>query len=645
MCGIAGHSWWSEDEGVITAMMAAIAHRGPDASGRVYDHEAHLGHVRLSIIDLGGGHQPMSCDQDRYWITYNGELFNYIELRQELKALGRNFPTESDTEVVLQAYAQWGSSCLPRFNGQFAFGIWDRLEKNWFLARDPFGERPLFITRRGKAFAFASEIKAFLALPGFQPELSGPDLAQVAHTWTTLPHRSCFKGVEQLPPGTSMVVSSNHREAPLPYYSLPPLGNDNTDPKTIAEGMLESVRLRLRSDVEVGTYLSGGLDSTIVTALARELSPEVVHTFSVAFSDPDYDEAEEQHMAQNAFGTQHHELKIDNANIAELFPRVTWHGETAQFRTAAAPLYGLAQRVRQGGLKLVLTGEGADEFFLGYNIYKEVLFRSLLPELGDDEAASILASLYPYLPHFNEANARRQLAMYRRRTNLDSPFASHDMRWANGLWVKSFLLDDQNPDPMEHYGNLPGFTEADPLLRAQEIERFSLLQGYLLSTQGDRMSMAHGVETRTPFLDPTIVSMAQNCALKRKLPDRGGEKQILRDAFAGRLPESLLQRPKQPYRAMEAQAFIQSNEAWVEELTSEKALSDNGLFDAHRVAQLLDGLKKRPERISPRENQAVVFILSTQLLLHQFISGHRPPSNHLEEGLVVDLRRSDPIHP
>jgi asparagine synthase (glutamine-hydrolysing) len=631
MCGIAGifelRPEARERRELLDTMLQRIAHRGPDAQGTVHFPEACLGHVRLSIIDLAHGQQPMGCSEGRYWLSYNGEVFNYIELKEELEKLGQVFHTHSDTEVVLKSLVLWGPTALSKFNGQFALAWLDRQEKTVLLARDPFGERPLFYAKHSEAFSIASEIKGLLSLPWLSREFDMEALHSIAGSWTLQPSQTCFKGIHQLPPGHWMRIPLGQGEPNLkaiPYYQLPTMDEENISLDTVREALDKSVRLRLRSDVPVGTYLSGGLDSSIITALTCQ-HKENVRSFSVSFSDPAYDEQREQQLASRHLGTKHIELRINEADIANAFPDAVAHAECGQFRTALTPLYLLAQQVRKEGLKVVLTGEGADEFWLGYNIYKETLFRLQLPQLDDDAAALQLSKLYPYLPHFQAEHARQQLPLFRKALGGSDLLFSHQMRLNTSSWSESFLAPSTQSAQqqwIDTLGKWPGFSERDVLGKAQELERLSLLHGYLLSSQGDRMAMAHGVEARCPFLDPEVVALAQRCKQESKLEAGHNEKAILKKAFAGLLPTEIYTRSKQPYRAMEASCFVKTQPEWFREVSDPAYLAKREWLNGKKAAQLFSKIAESEGNISPRENQTVILLCSLLVLENQPIRHH-----------------------
>jgi asparagine synthase (glutamine-hydrolysing) len=640
MCGIVGFFHTSPSAAfdraasprVLEEMLALMYHRGPDEAGHYFDDRVGFGTARLSIIDLSTGQQPIADETSRFWISYNGELYNYKELRIELEGLGHRFQSTSDTEVLLHCYMQWGTDALPRFNGAYAFAIWDRERGELLLARDRYGKRPLFYTQVGGTIVFASEMKSFLAFPGMKFELDEAQLASIFTVWTPLPDQSGFVGVEQIPNGWYLKLRGESRTlAPYTTLDWPEEGRfAGTAAEAIErtrEILSDAVRLRLRSDVEVATYLSGGLDSAITTQLALANGLSQVHSFSITFDDKEFDESAEQLELSHYLGTSHTALPVRHGDIARNFPEAMWHAEVPVFRTAFVPMFLLSKLVHEKGIKVVLTGEGSDESFLGYDIFKEaILRRDWNPERDVDK----LRNLYPYLPHFNDANIKALASVFAQFAQEKTPgLFSHELRFHNSLFGLRLLK--QNHDGLADLKaylaeNDAVFGRLGLVERAQWLEWKTLLPGYLLSTQGDRMSMAHSVEGRCPFLDYRVVEWAARLPQELKLGPNLDEKWILKQAFPDTLPKSVLQKPKQPYRAPDLSAFLGSHDAdYTEALLSEHELAKmpflNGLF----CQQFLKKVRNAPPGgISQRENQAFILLLSTALLHRYFVEREYP---------------------
>ncbi|MEX1181762.1 MAG: asparagine synthase (glutamine-hydrolyzing), partial [Gemmatimonadota bacterium] len=358
-------------------MAAALHHRGPDGHGLFTGRRVGLAHTRLAIIDLAGGAQPLVNEDGSVMVVYNGEVYNYIELQTELESLGHRFHTRCDTEVLVHGWEQWGEGMLDRLNGQFAFAIYDRRDDTIFLARDRFGIQPLFFALQNGDLIFGSEVKALLASGEVAAEIDPQGLDEVFTFWGARAPRTAFRGVQQLEPGSC----ARWRDGELrirQYYHLDydsPRHEPADALEQLDELMRTSVRLRMRADVPVGGYLSGGLDSSITCSLAAGFTPHDLRTFSVTFQDPALDESEFQQELAQDLGSVHAVTHIDDAAIAAVFPDVVRHAETPLVRTAPAPLYLLSKLTRERGVRVVLTGEGADELFLGYDLFKESVVR------------------------------------------------------------------------------------------------------------------------------------------------------------------------------------------------------------------------------------------------------------------------------
>lgn len=636
MCGISGVIKLdsnSPDRDQLTKMIATLRHRGPDASGVQILGQAGLAHARLSIIDLQGGAQPMSTIDGRYWITFNGEIFNYLELREELIGKGHRFATRSDTEVILNAYCEFGDDCVDHFNGQWAFAIWDKVEHKLFMSRDRFGVRPLFYTQTRDSLLFASEIKALLACPDVLAEIDVKALDQTFTFWAPLPPRTIFKNVLQLPPGCSLTLQDGKIRV-WQYWSLSydvPEQVAATDERQLSDELFhlleDATRIRLRSDVPVGAYLSGGIDSTVTTALVRKIANDRLRSFSITFEDAEFDERSYQQEASAFLRTQHTDVHCSCSDIARIFPDVIWHTEQPIIRTAPAPMFLLSQLVRDSGFKVVLTGEGADEVLGGYDIFKEVKIRHFWGRnLDSSWRPLLLKRLYPYMDTIQRQPTAYLKHFFRvSEADLASPFFSHLPRWELTARLKGLFSADLK-EALHGYNAVQELENSLPEAfrswgyfgRAEHLEANYLLPGYILSSQGDRMAMAHSVEGRYPFLDYRVVSFAAKlpARLKMKVLD---QKHLLKRAFKGLIPESIVRRPKQPYRAPDGKSFFTgSPQEYVSDLLSIKSVTDSGLFDPQAVSALVRKFRSG-HASGVKDNMALVGVLSTQLVHHQFI--------------------------
>ncbi|MFF4602687.1 asparagine synthase (glutamine-hydrolyzing) [Streptomyces sp. NPDC001339] len=655
MCGIAGFLASSLDagahRGVITDMLSEIRYRGPDEAGYYLDNGVAMGTVRLSIVDLATGAQPMPDVSERYWICFNGELYNHIELRAELTRLGREFRTRSDTEVVLQAWIQWGPACLTRFNGAFAFAVRDTVADELFLARDRYGKRPLFYTSCADGFLFASEMKAFRAFPGFRFALDPHELKSIYGIWTPLPDRSPFKGVAQLPPGGLLAIRAGQRTLrtyeELAVDAEPFTGTPAEAAAFVRDALRTSVEVRLRTDVEVGVYLSGGLDSSIVARLATDLSSHEVRTFSVEFEDRTLDESSSQRSVATYLGTRHSSVTISTADITENFPAAVWHAEFPVFRTAFVPMYLLSRHVRDAGIKTILSGEGADEAFLGYSLFRETMLRAAWHELSDAQRQQRIAVLHPELAHFGPEHRSHVTGLLSQFAEERMPgLFSHELRYQNGRFVQRLLKDRAEPfaDLLAVVRDTPGYAALSPTQKAQWLEFKTLLAGYLLSSQGERMGLAHGVENRCPFLDPAVVRAAASVNLR--FDDGWEEKAILKEAFRDSLPREPLTRRKQPYRAPGAGAFQEHRPDYLELVLSRRELEQIDGIDPVFAQRLVNKVMTTPAaEISTKEDHAFIHLLSTAVLNQQFVQDRHDhartaPEAALNLTTVIDRRQT-----
>lgn len=641
MCGIAGIL--SADGGQpqprdLRRMIETLKHRGPDGFGFFTEGPIGLAHARLSIIDLATGDQPIANEDRSIWTVLNGEIFNYLELRAELERAGHRFSTRSDTETIVHAYEEYGDAFVDRLNGQFAIALWDSKRERLLLVRDRLGIRPLFVQRDGRRVLFGSEIKALLAASRGPRALDMDGLAQILTFWTTVGERTVFQGIRAVPPGCMLTFEAG-KETLSRYWEW--RGRARAETEVISFGdaaarvrslLEDAVRLQLRADVPVGAYLSGGLDSSLLVSLIRRHTNAPLRTFSVCFEDAEFDESAHQETMVRHLGTEHTSVRCSRHDIANAFARLIVHTESPIVRTAPVPLMILSSHVRDQGFKVVLTGEGADEVFGGYDLFKEAQIRRFWARQPTSNARPrLLARLYPYLRH-SPVGAPSYAQSFFGQGLLDSssPFYAHGQRWSTTRRVQNFLSAQARAAivqgcPEEDLArHLPaGFGDWEGLARDQRVEVDTLLTGYLLSSQGDRVLMANSVEGRVPFLDHRLVEFANRLPGRYKL--RGlRDKAVLRRAAQDLLPRSIVDRGKQPYRSPDVHAFVDSGKLlpWVDAALSSARLRDAGYFDTEAVSRLL--AKCRAGRaIGFADNMAFVAILSTMLLHETFIVGER----------------------
>ena len=633
MCGIAGYFGQPDSSlpkrTLVDRMIAAIAYRGPDANGVFIDDSVGLGHARLSIIDVATGQQPMTNSDGSVHLTFGGEIFNYIELRRDLISRGHRFRTTSDTEVVLQAYEESGVDCVESFNGDFAFALWDSRRRLFMLARDRMGVRPLFHTMYHGCLYFASEAKALLQVPGISAELDPVVLDQVFTLGFPLPSRTLFKGIEELPPGHRKIETPRLSRTEA-WWSLSypdasdAAGHDNRDDTEIADELrallLDATAIRLRSDVPVGAYLSGGLDSSTVTALIQRIRPQRLRTFSVTFESSEFDESPWQNAVVEQLGTEHATIRCRTDDIAALFPTLIRHVERNLLRTSSTPMMALSGLVHDSGYKVVLTGEGADELFAGYDIFKEAALRRFCARQPEAQwRTALYRRLYPYLPTLTrEGLKQRQLSPEIDTGLTNDPLFSHVRWFETGARSRSVFSGDLQSQ-LHGYDACaelrddlpPDFARWHHLHQAQYIESAYRLPGYILSSKGDRAAMANAVETRFPFLDHRIVTFSTR--LPPGLNLRGlKEKRVLRQAVRDLLPDSILGRVKQPYRAPGSPAFLGSGApSYVADRLTRAETSRTGYFDPRAVEWLVAA--NRQPKAGSRYSAALIGVLSTQL--------------------------------
>lgn len=645
MCGIAGIvTIYSEKEiplNGLRRMAAIMRHRGPDGFGFYRDSRAGLAHARLSIIDLEGGSQPLCNENGTLWIAFNGEIFNYRELRAELEQQGHVFVTASDTEVIVHAFEQHGPECLRRLNGQFAFAIWDKNKQELFAARDRVGIRPFFYTIVEGQLLFASEIKALFTDDRVGRQIDPYALDQICTFWFTVPPRTAFRDVFELPAGHHLQVKhgslTTRRYWEPEFGSFPAAKSGDEYAEELRALLIDATRLQLRADVPVGSYLSGGIDSSAITALVKNHTQTPVRTFSVSFEEAGFDESGYQRRMVEHLHADHSSVSCSNADIGRIFGDVIWHTEKPVVRTAPAPLYLLSQLVRRNGFKVVLTGEGADEILAGYDLFKEVQVRRFL-ERGPNSSwrPLILKRLYPYLALSPVRSLEYARAFFDATDGrYPAAYSSHVPRWKTTSMIKtfysdsykSFLGDYNSVDELTLF-LCPAPARRDALSQAQYIEMKTLLPGYLLSSQGDRVAMANSVESRFPFLDHRVIEFCN--ALPPALKMRGlDEKYLLKKSVKQMLPPEILSRKKQPYRAPDAKSFFHKDAPdYVRDLLSPANLSATGFFDANYTSLLVKKCTNS-QLLGMKDNMAAVFILSTLLIHQRFIkqfARHHIPS-------------------
>jgi asparagine synthase (glutamine-hydrolysing) len=546
ICGFAGRGRDAGDEAAIGAMNEAITHRGPEGTGAVaFDGPVHgwLGHNRLRIIDVTeAAHQPMASDDGRIQLTYNGEVYNFRELRSELSARGHRFTSSGDTEVVLRAYEEWGEAFLRRIDGMFAIALWDGRRGRLLLARDRTGKKPLFYSLSGDRLTFGSEIKALRAAPWVQARA---DLTRVREllTFGYVPHPgTMYEDIVQVPPAGWVTYDADGLHGPFEYWNPVPDRVERTPADTLAEEVralvTAAVEKRLIADVPLGAFLSGGIDSSVVVGLMARASAEPVRTFAIGFPDePSFDERSHARVVADHFGTRHTEFAV-RADAVALLDRLLWHHDQPFADSSAIPTYLVSQLAREH-VTVVLTGDGGDEVFAGYERFAAARVGSLIPRPVGAAGRRLAARLprdHGYFSVRRRAErffADAELPLPRRYQGWISVTGRellHDLAPGDGALMDSMELCHRRT------AHLP---MVDQILYAN-------FRTYLpddLAVKMDRMSMAHSLEARAPFLDTTLIERlarvpgAQKIGLRQLKP-------LLREAFAPLLPEAIWNRRK-----------------------------------------------------------------------------------------------------
>ena len=598
MCGIAGFvASDGLDAGAVDRglrMRDVITHRGPDAAGVWHDEHAVLAHRRLSIVDLAGGQQPLSNETNNIWIVYNGEIYNHAEVRRELEAFGHHYRTKSDTETIVHAYEQWGDDCVHRFRGMFAFALWDAPKRRLLLVRDRLGVKPLYWTTRGTTLLFGSEIKAILASGLVPAEARIEAIPEVLSTRSTAGADTLFRGINRLEPGHLLtyedgVVSTRQ------YWDVP-VGERHTNLKAddvvprFRDLLTESVRLRLMSDVPLGVFLSGGIDSSAIAALMAGLIDRPLETFSVAFKERAFSELEYSREVARAIGANVHETVIDDTDFFNALPRLVWHEDEPIAHPSSVALYFVSALAKQH-VTVVLTGEGSDELLAGYGKYSRMMwnwragtvYERMLPSTV---RASIADRLVPQLPTSLRRYAGRTF-LAKRRTLDDmffDNFASIPLRDQRTLLSASALAhsDAAYDGSRAYFERTPAHsTLLDRLL-------YSDIKTYLveLLMKQDQMSMAASIESRVPFLDHHLVDFAARLPDEWKLSGLT-TKRVLRLAMNGVLPKSILNRPKMGFPVPFASWTRNGWSGVVRDVLLDQRARERGIVNPQAVEQLI----------------------------------------------------------
>ena len=615
MCGIAGivaiDGLQPDAHGRAARMRDVMAHRGPDDAGVFGDDHAVLVHRRLSIVDLAGGRQPLSNEDGTQWVVFNGEIYNHAAVRRVLEGFGHRYRTKSDTETIVHAYEQWGDDCVHRFRGMFAFAIWDAPKRRLLLARDRLGVKPLYWTRRGDLLLFGSEIKAILASGLVDAEPNVTAIPELLSTRSIAGSGTMFRGVQKLLPGHVLVFEDGETRI-RQYWDVPSRDaqssglraqgspNDSPQPSALRPDTVtqfrslleESVGLRLMSDVPLGVFLSGGIDSSAVAAIMARQLGRPLQTFSVAFADNGFNELAYARDVATAIGAEGHEVVIDDRDFFDALPKLVWHEDEPIAHPSSVALYFVAALARRH-VTVVLTGEGSDELLAGYGKYLRAtwnwragsVYEHMLPA---SIRRAIAAGVVPRIPS--------TLGRYARRSFLAMDRSPEAMFFDNFAAIR---LADQHtllaPDlraavTREHaYGSSLGHF-SHPSGDSTLLDRllYTDVKTYLveLLMKQDQMSMATSIESRVPFLDHKLVEFAARLPDEWKLSGLT-TKRVLREAMKGLLPESILNRPKMGFPVPFASWTRGTWNQVVRDVLLDRRSTERGIIDPAAVDRLL----------------------------------------------------------
>jgi asparagine synthase (glutamine-hydrolysing) len=634
MCGIVGfvsrtsnHAASASTATTINRMMETIRHRGPDDRDFYSDSFATLGHLRLSIVDLSTGHQPMFNEDRNLLVVYNGEIYNHASLRPGLEQAGHIYQSHSDTEAILHAYEEFGVDCVNHFRGMFAFAIWDRAKRRLFCARDRLGIKPLYYYYDGQLFAFASEIKALLAHPGISARFETKLLEEYLAFGYTSGEGTLFRGIRKLMPGHHLTLNADGG-APVigQYWQIPREKNavERSDAEWIRatrDLLEESVRLRLMADVPLGMFLSGGVDSSAIAALMQRMAPEPVKTFAVGYAEEEFSELSYAREVAARIGTDHREVKIGCSDFFDSLPELVWHEDEPISWPSSVSLFHVS-KLASSHVKVVLTGEGSDELFAGYSRYRHQLMSERhmatyrhVPEalrrwLRDTISGTGLlgADLRRKLKHTVLGRSGDLQSLY--LENYYGAFSAADVK----RLLKEPAGDGAAYEPfMKLFESVPQLPYLERLLYADQ-------QTYLeeLLMKQDRMSMAASIESRVPFLDHKLVEFASQIPVSLKLRGAAG-KYILKEAVADLLPHDIIHRTKMGFPTPLKRWLLDPQCAPIYDFLLEK----DGLLAEVIEQEPLRDLLERHRNKSEDATDRIWNLLNLQLWGDIFLNGKR----------------------
>jgi asparagine synthase (glutamine-hydrolysing) len=598
MCGIYGQLTDSEiDLPRAEQSTDLLAHRGPDERGTVLCGKLFLGMRRLSIIDVSGGHQPIWNEDQTCCIVYNGELYNFLELRPDLESRGHRFRTRTDSEVILHAYEEWGSDCLRRFNGMFAFAIWDETKKCLFLARDRIGEKPLYYYHDGQRLIFGSEIKAILADPSVPRELNPPGLANFLYFGHGIAPETIYRNICKVLPGHYLIARGSQIETKQYWevgdesqVSLGETLSESEYAEELRSLLDDSVRRRMLADVPVGAFLSGGVDSSAIVALMQRHAGQPVKTFSFGFDTGGggYNELSDAAVVAKYLGTEHHELRAEHVDLVQTLRTLVYHYDEPFTDPASFPLYLLSKFARQH-VKVVLSGDGGDELFGGYRRYAVDRFARFYQTLPAALTEKFIPGLTEKLPRLRRTKkALQSLAIADPASRYPSWLAVFSAEMQAELLEGELQRAVAGCNPIkphcDYYHELNGNTASDHLNRLMFVDLKALLVDCYMEKL-DKATMACGLEARVPLLDHRLVELAFQIPSRFKI--RGCSlKRILKRAVSDLLPASVLRKPKHGFAVPIDPWFRGELKGFVYEVLLDRRTRQRGFFDMKFIERL-----------------------------------------------------------
>ena len=618
MCGIAGllNNKLSVDElkKRIRLSLKSINHRGPDETNYFVDQNYALGSVRLSIEKVENGTQPIYDKSSGLIIGFNGEIFNYKDLINKYK-LNKDF---SEIQLLLSLYKKNGLEIFSELQGQFAIFIFDIREKELVLARDKFGIRPLYYHVDDKNIYFGSEIKTIFNLARKTFNLSQDALKQTTLLWTCIKDNCAFEGIKKVEPASHIVFKEGKISYKKNNFKTDLFKSDFGENIDLEKLLEDAVLRQLQSEVGFACYLSGGIDSSIIAHILNKFSKKKLDTFSVSFKNPEYDESKFQNLMAKFLGSNHHSIEISNKEINENFFETVNHTESFLFRTAPVPMFLLSKLVNKNNHKVIFTGEGADEIFYGYDLFFENRIRKFWSKFPNSKfRPNLLKKLYDYLPQFkNKRYFNLTKDFYLKSLNdLNDVFFSHRVRWDqfnNNKFYFNFKNQKTDDVLLKFKNDLPkDYSNLNNDQKAQVLEIKTLLSNYLLSSQGDKVSLAHSVEGRYPYLDDVLVQSVSRINTN-KLAKTVKSKSLLRDSFKKYLPKEIVHRSKFAYQAPEASAFVTSEYKSDIFLDFQDNMKQLELINFDNFQQLIKKIQNpyATSRLGFRENMSFILGLS-----------------------------------